>query len=193
MSGATAPGANTRRRRHGRTSSTRAVDVDRCRRRVRAMPFRRPSRAARRRARIPLAGGIPRRSSPGRLLAPRGAHARCRQTLHFPDGSARENRMQGNDFVQSLMYARGVTCASCHDPHGTPNNADLIKSPRLSASRVTARKSPNGPHTATIEQHTHHQPGRRVATAWPATCRRLPSCSAMSWSAATPSSSSFPR
>ena len=29
---------------------------------------------------------------------------------HFPDGTAHKNRMQGNDFVQSLMYARGVTC-----------------------------------------------------------------------------------
>ena len=60
-------------------------------------------------------------------------------TLHFPDGSARENRMQGNDFVQSLMYTRGVTCASCHDPHGTPNNADLIKPARTCASRAMGR------------------------------------------------------
>jgi len=32
---------------------------------------------------------------------------------HFPDGTAHKNRMQGNDFVQSLMYTRGVTCVSC--------------------------------------------------------------------------------
>ena len=38
---------------------------------------------------------------------------------HYPDGTAHKNRMQGNDFVQSLMYARGVTCFSCHDPHAT--------------------------------------------------------------------------
>ena len=80
-------------------------------------------------------------------------------TLHFPDGSARENRMQGNDFVQSLMYTRGVTCASCHDPHGTPNNADLIKPARTVCLTCHGPKSPNGPHTATIEQHTHHAPG----------------------------------
>ena len=80
-------------------------------------------------------------------------------TLHFADGTARENRMQGNDFVQSLMYTRGVTCASCHDPHGTSNNADLIKSARLVCLTCHGPKSPNGPHAATIEQHTHHQPG----------------------------------
>jgi len=80
-------------------------------------------------------------------------------TLHFPDGHARENRMQGNDFVQSLMYTRGVTCASCHDPHGTPNNADLIKSARAICLTCHGPKSPNGPRTATIEEHTHHQAG----------------------------------
>ena len=38
---------------------------------------------------------------------------------HFADGTAHKNRMQGNDFVQSVMYRRGVTCFSCHDVHGT--------------------------------------------------------------------------
>ncbi len=46
---------------------------------------------------------------------------------HFPDGTAHKNRMQGNDFVQSLMYTRGVTCFSCHDAHGSANDAMLIK------------------------------------------------------------------
>jgi predicted CXXCH cytochrome family protein len=80
-------------------------------------------------------------------------------TLHFADGHARENRMQGNDFVQSLMYARGVTCASCHDPHGTVNNADLIKPARTLCLTCHGPQSPNGPHAPTIEQHTHHRNG----------------------------------
>jgi predicted CXXCH cytochrome family protein len=67
--------------------------------------------------------------------------------------------MQGNDFVQSVMYTRGVTCASCHDPHGTPNNADLIKPAHTVCLTCHGPKSPNGPHTATLEQHTHHAPG----------------------------------
>ena len=46
---------------------------------------------------------------------------------HFGDGTAHKNRMQGNDFVQSQMYTHGVTCFSCHDVHGTGNNADLLK------------------------------------------------------------------
>ena len=46
---------------------------------------------------------------------------------HFPDGTAHKNRMQGNDFVQSVMYRRGVTCFSCHDVHGSGNYAELRK------------------------------------------------------------------
>ena len=30
---------------------------------------------------------------------------------HWPDGSAHKNRMQGNDYVQSQMYLKGVTCS----------------------------------------------------------------------------------
>jgi predicted CXXCH cytochrome family protein len=46
---------------------------------------------------------------------------------YFPDGTAHKNRMQGNDFVQSVMYSRGITCFSCHDVHGTSHYAQLIK------------------------------------------------------------------
>ena len=81
------------------------------------------------------------------------------EALYFPDGHARQNRMQGNDFVQSVMYRRGVTCASCHDPHGTPHNADLVKSSRLVCLTCHGPGSPNGPRTPTIEQHTHHPSG----------------------------------
>ena len=78
---------------------------------------------------------------------------------HFADATGHKNRMQGNDFVQSLMYARGVTCFSCHDVHGTPNNADLIKPVKQLCTTCHGPNSPNGPHAATIEEHTHHQRG----------------------------------
>jgi predicted CXXCH cytochrome family protein len=78
---------------------------------------------------------------------------------HFPDGTAHKNRMQGNDFVQSLMYNRGVKCSSCHDVHGTENNALLLKPATVICLECHGPGSPNGPHTATIEQHTHHKLG----------------------------------
>ncbi|MEO8006121.1 MAG: c-type cytochrome [Betaproteobacteria bacterium] len=78
---------------------------------------------------------------------------------HFPDGTAHKNRMQGNDFVQSLMYARGVTCFSCHDVHGTEHDAVLWKPAKSLCMDCHGPESPNGPHAPTIEQHTHHKSG----------------------------------
>jgi predicted CXXCH cytochrome family protein len=80
--------------------------------------------------------------------------------MFYPDGTGHKNRMQGNDFVQSVMYRRGVTCFSCHDVHGTTNNADLIKPTRNLCLTCHGVSSPNGPHNvATLEQHTHHKVG----------------------------------
>jgi len=79
--------------------------------------------------------------------------------LYFPDGTAHKNRMQGNDFVQSVMYRRGITCFDCHDVHGTLNYAQLRKPPDKLCLDCHGPSSPNGPRTATIEEHTHHKDG----------------------------------
>ena len=78
---------------------------------------------------------------------------------HYADGTAHKNRMQGNDFVQSVMYRKGVTCNSCHDAHGTENNADLIKPGMLVCLECHGPNSPNGPRGVSIEAHTHHPAG----------------------------------
>ena len=77
---------------------------------------------------------------------------------HFADGTAHKNRMQGNDFVQSLMYTRGVTCFSCHDVHGTPNQALLWKPANKICLDCHGPNAANGPHAPSIEAHTHHKP-----------------------------------
>lgn len=79
--------------------------------------------------------------------------------LHFADGTAHKNRMQGNDFIQSVMYEKGVTCASCHDVHGTNNYAQLRKPADKICLDCHAANSPNGPHLASLEEHTHHKGG----------------------------------
>jgi predicted CXXCH cytochrome family protein len=76
---------------------------------------------------------------------------------YFPDGTAHKNRMQGNDFIQSVMYRRGITCFSCHDVHGTNNYAQLIKPADKLCLDCHGPLSPNGPRTATLEEHTHHK------------------------------------
>jgi predicted CXXCH cytochrome family protein len=79
--------------------------------------------------------------------------------LYFSDGTSHKNRMQGNDFVTSRMYQRGITCFTCHDVHGTGNNADLRQSGNTMCLQCHGPNAANGPHTATVEQHTHHQAG----------------------------------
>ena len=37
--------------------------------------------------------------------------------MYFPDGRIREEVYEYGSFLQSRMYARGVTCSDCHDPH----------------------------------------------------------------------------
>jgi predicted CXXCH cytochrome family protein len=78
---------------------------------------------------------------------------------HFPDGTAHKNRMQGNDFVQSVMYRRGITCFSCHDAHGTDNYSQLRKPSDKICLDCHGPLSPNGPRTTTLEEHTHHKEG----------------------------------
>jgi predicted CXXCH cytochrome family protein len=78
---------------------------------------------------------------------------------HFPDGTAHKNRMQGNDFMQSVMYRRGITCFDCHDAHGTGNYAQLRKPADKICLECHGPLSQNGPRTATLEEHTHHKSG----------------------------------
>jgi predicted CXXCH cytochrome family protein len=78
---------------------------------------------------------------------------------YLPDCTAHKNRMQGNDFAQSVMYRHGITCSSCHDVHGTANYAQLRKPAEQICLDCHGPTSANGPHTATLAEHTHHKDG----------------------------------
>ena len=44
--------------------------------------------------------------------------------LYFPDGQIRDEVYEYGSFRQSRMYAAGVTCSDCHDPHGLKLRAE---------------------------------------------------------------------
>ena len=67
---------------------------------------------------------------------------------HFADGTGHKNRMQGNDFVQSVMYVNGITCSACHDAHGTANNADLLKPASVMCQTCHGQKTGHSGHKA---------------------------------------------
>jgi hypothetical protein len=78
---------------------------------------------------------------------------------YFQDGTAHKNRMQGNDFSQSVMYHRGVRCFDCHDVHSDRFESDLIAPPADNDACLHCHGPDTvpGPHMP-IAQHTHHAP-----------------------------------
>ena len=75
---------------------------------------------------------------------------------HWPDGSAHKNRMQGNDFVASRMYSKGVRCWACHDAHGSGRPAELVRPGNEVCTQCHQPQLQAGPR-GTLEQHTHHR------------------------------------
>ena len=80
-----------------------------------------------------------------------------KETKEFwPNGAAKKNRTQGNEFVHDAMYHHGITCINCHDPHKLDNTA---QHPRGNAGCMQCHSfgSLIGPHQPTLEAHTHHK------------------------------------
>ncbi|SVA38989.1 uncharacterized protein METZ01_LOCUS91843, partial [marine metagenome] len=85
-----------------------------------------------------------------------GPHLGEETFTHWPEGSAHKNRMQGNDYVQSQMYVKGVTCYGCHDVHGTDHEADLLAPGNdvcLSCHGPQLQAGPRG----SVTYHTQHE------------------------------------
>jgi Tfp pilus assembly protein PilF len=54
---------------------------------------------------------------PGRRLAQTHRPALLEDGLYYADGQMRDEVYNWGSFLQSRMYAAGVTCSDCHDPH----------------------------------------------------------------------------
>ena len=73
----------------------------------------------------------------------------------FADLTAHKNRMQGNDFVQSTMYHRGIRCFDCHDVHSSRNESNLVAKGKALCLGCHNAQNPAG-LKGTLSQHTHH-------------------------------------
>ncbi len=85
----------------------------------------------------------------GRPLADAYRPALLDEGLYWPDGQMRDEVYNYGSFLQSRMYARGVTCADCHDPH-----TQKLRAP---GNLVCAQC-----HDAAVfdvASHTHHRVG----------------------------------
>jgi predicted CXXCH cytochrome family protein len=69
--------------------------------------------------------------------------------LYYADGQQRDEVYTWGSFVQSRMYAAGVTCADCHEPH----------SGKLRASGNAVCAQCHAPAKFDAPDHHHHAPG----------------------------------
>jgi len=88
---------------------------------------------------------------PGRLLAQTHRPALLEEGLYYADGQMRDEVYNWGSFLQSRMYAVGVTCADCHDAH------DL----KVKVSRDEVCSSCHQPERfATRRHHFHRENGK---------------------------------
>ncbi len=92
--------------------------------------------------------------TPGRLLAQTHRPALLEEGLYYADGQMREEVYEWGSFLQSRMYAAGVTCSDCHDAH------DL--KPRISRDDVCS--SCHQPEKYATRRHHFHREGGKGAS-----------------------------
>ncbi len=74
---------------------------------------------------------------------------------HWPDGSSRSHHQQAMDFELDVHFtAAGMSCTSCHDPHGRPNPGET----RLPARDDSLCLSCHDWDRDRIRAHTFHDP-----------------------------------
>ena len=86
--------------------------------------------------------------TPGRPLGDTHLPVFLTPDLFEDDGLMKDEVFNDHAFRQSLMYARGVTCSDCHDPH----------SGRLKAAGAQVCSQCHLPETFATARHTGHAP-----------------------------------
>ena len=99
-------------------------------------------------------------SPPGAPFADHYNLANLRDGLYHADGQIKDEVYVYGSFLQSKMYARGVRCTNCHDPHSLKLVAEG------NAICTQCHNSAGNPDYPTLKpaefdtpEHHHHQPG----------------------------------
>jgi tetratricopeptide (TPR) repeat protein len=90
----------------------------------------------------------------GRPLADTHRISLLEEGLYHADGQIQDEVYEYGSFLQSKMYARGVTCSDCHDPHGL----------RLRAPGDAVCATCHLPARFDAPAHHHHKPGSAGAS-----------------------------
>ena len=90
-------------------------------------------------------------TSPGRAPGDGYLISLLDEGLYWPDGQMRDEVYNHGSFAQSKMFARGVTCSDCHDPH----------SQKLKASGNAVCAQCHSPQRYDAPAHHHHAAGSK--------------------------------
>jgi Flp pilus assembly protein TadD len=91
---------------------------------------------------------------PGQLLAQTHHPALLEEGLYYADGQMEDEVYNWGSFLQSKMYARGITCADCHDAH----------SAKVKISNDDVCSSCHQPERFATRAHHFHDPAREGAS-----------------------------
>jgi predicted CXXCH cytochrome family protein len=77
----------------------------------------------------------------------------------WADGYAHKNRVQGNTFIQSKMYHKGLRCFTCHDAHGSRYTSFTIRSGENNSLCLPCHgeNSLYAVFKIDLSEHTHHE------------------------------------
>jgi Flp pilus assembly protein TadD len=91
---------------------------------------------------------------PGRLLGETHRPALLDDGLYYADGQMRDEVYNWGSFLQSRMYAKGVTCSDCHEPH----------TQKVKVGRDDVCSSCHQPERFASRKHHFHREGGKGAS-----------------------------
>jgi tetratricopeptide (TPR) repeat protein len=100
---------------------------------------------------------------PGRLLAQTHQPSLVDEGLYYADGQMRDEVYTWGSFLQSRMYAAGVTCADCHEPHdarlraGKDELCASCHAPAVFATRRHHQHREDGPGASCVDCHMRRE------------------------------------